>query len=45
MSDLAVRQMAHYFATAGELLAIASLAGADDLGLPGEMAQTRGGGA
>ena len=45
VSDLAVRQMAHYFATAGELLAIASLAGADDLGLPGEMAQTRGGGA
>ncbi len=37
VSDLVVRQLAHYFALAGELSAIASLAGAPDLGLPGEM--------
>ena len=43
VSDLLVRQAAHYFATAGELAAIASLAGAPDPGLPGRMMHTRGG--
>ena len=37
VSDLIVRQLAHYFALAGELSAIASLAGAPDLGLPDGM--------
>ena len=42
VSDLIVRQLAHYFALAGELSAIASLAGAPDLGLPGEMRHALG---
>ena len=35
VSDLVVREGAHYFALAGELAALASLAGAEDPGLPG----------
>jgi hypothetical protein len=38
--DLVVRQLAHVYALAGELLAIASLAGAEDLSLPEPMAHT-----
>ena len=43
VSDLVVRQLAHLFASAGELSAIASLAGAPDAGLPGRLAHSRGG--
>ncbi len=37
VSDLLSRSIAHLFAHAGELSAIASLAGAPDLGVPGRM--------
>lgn len=37
VSDLLSRSVAHLFAHAGELSAIASLAGAPDLGVPGRM--------
>ncbi len=37
VSDLLTRSIAHLFAHAGELSAIASLAGAPDLGVPGRM--------
>jgi len=39
---LLARTAAHIFAHAGEMSALASLVGASDLGLPGEMAATRG---
>ena len=43
VSDLVVRQLTHLFASAGDLSAIASLAGAPDAGLPGRLAHTQSG--
>lgn len=42
VSDLLSRSVAHLFAHAGELTAIASLAGAPDLGVPGRMTHSTG---
>ena len=42
VSDLLSRSIAHLFAHAGELSAIASLAGAPDLGVPGRMTHSTG---
>ena len=42
LQQLLARTTGHLFAHAGELSALASLMGAPDLGLPGEMAASRG---